>query len=408
MNPPFDADAEAAVIGCCLYSPHAARWAHEWLRSGDFYQPRWQAAHAAICALHGEGQRADPVTVAARAKLLGYATLSPAELLAAQSDAPAVSSVEHYGHIIRRHAVARQAMGLCYEAVQHFGEPTHDPDELLDALLADLRSIDSHVPSGSPEGYLSFEELRAKPPEERSPWVLHGLLRRDWRALFVGPEGAGKTLLLRQLAVAAASGMDPFRGGSRPAVRTLLVDLENPEDHLADWVDRLCRHGESLDHRTEGRGRVWHRPGGIDLRKRGDRGSFEDVLRDHRPELVCLGPLYKAFRRGSRETEEEAAGETQEVFDDLRTRYGFGLVLEHHAPKAQGGVRDLQPFGSSLWLRWGEIRMSLVPPDRKFPVWTMELRPFSGARVEHNWPQRIDRNTSRGMPWLGRWEPTDA
>jgi hypothetical protein len=88
----------------------------------------------------------------------------------------------------------------------------------------------------------------------------------------------------------------------------------------------------------------------------------------------------------------------QEILDDLRTRYGFALVIEHHAPKAQGGARDLAPFGSSLWLRWGEIRMSLTPPDKSFPVRSLKLLPFSGSRVEHGWPDRIDRERSPGDP----------
>lgn len=187
-------------------------------------------------------------------------------------------------------------------------------------------------------------------------------------------------------------------------MRSLLVDLENPEDHLRDWVDRLASHGEAWQRKTQGRGAVWHRPGGVDLRKRTDRSQLEEVLRRHRPDLVALGPLYKAFRRKGGETDEQAAAEMQEILDDLRTRYSFALVIEHHAPKAQGGVRDLSPFGSSLWLRWGEIRMSLVPPDKSFPVWSLELKPFSGSRVEHGWPDRIDRNrSSSGLPWLGYW-----
>ena len=86
----------------------------------------------------------------------------------------------------------------------------------------------------------------------------------------------------------------------------------------------------------------------------------------------------------------------------LVNTYARPLVIEHHAPKAQGGVRDLAPFGSSLWLRWGEIRMSLTPPDKSFPVRSLELLPFSGSRVEHGWPDRIDRS-GNGLPWRGYW-----
>lgn len=401
---PHDADAESAVIGCCLFHAEPVRWVTEWLRPADFYDPKWQSAMAAIASLYGHGQGVDAVTVAAEASRLGL-SVPGSDLLAALSHAPAPSQVARYGHIVRRHSVARMAMSLCAGAIEEFTK-SEDPDRVLDELQSDLRSVDSHVPTGKPQGYYTFEELLARPASARSPWVMKGLLRKDWRAMFVGIEGSGKTLMLRQLAYNGAAGLDPLiKGTTADPCRSLLVDLENPEDHVVDWIDRLAKNAEKWRKATSGRGAVWHRPGGIDLRKRLWRGQFEEVLRDHKPDLVCLGPLYKSFRRRSSETEEEAAGEMQEILDDLRTRYSFALVMEHHAPKGQSGVRDLNPFGSSLWLRWGEIRMSLRPPNREFPIWEMALEPFSGSRVDHRWPSHIDRNPDeRGMPWIGRWD----
>ena len=47
------------------------------------------------------------------------------------------------------------------------------------------------------------------------------------------------------------------------------------------------------------------------------------------------------------------------MLDDLRTRFGFALVLEHHAPKPRGGRRDLLPFGSQRWLARPELGIRL-------------------------------------------------
>jgi hypothetical protein len=413
IPPPHDSDAESAVIGACLNNTAAIRWAAEWLTPGDFYSPQWAMAFSAMVALDKVGRKADVVTVDDQARLQGYDKPLQAALLCAHADAPTVSGtsgVERYAPIVRRHSVARAGLAIALDAVDAFKDTAKDPDEVVDSLVADLKSIDAHIPTGTPDGFMTFEELLAKPESERSPWIITGLLRRDWRSMFVGPEGSGKTILLRQIAFCAAAGIHPFMGEAKPIkpVRTLLVDLENPEDHLHDWIDKLARQGENWERRTEGRGAVWHRPGGVDIRKRSDRRQFEEVLRQHRPELVSLGPLYKAFRRNHGETDEQAAAEMQEILDDLRTRYGFALVIEHHAPKAQGGVRDLAPFGSSLWLRWGEIRMSLTPPDKSFPVQSLKLLPFSGSRVEHGWPDRIDRERSgKGLPWRGYWAKTN-
>ena len=34
-------------------------------------------------------------------------------------------------------------------------------------------------------------------------------------------------------------------------------------------------------------------------------------------------------------------------------------MLEHHAPKGDGGSREMSPFGSQRWLAWPEIGIGL-------------------------------------------------
>jgi len=208
--PPHDPDAEAAVVGSCLNNPAGTQWVADWLSPADFYIPKWAIAFAAIVALHRDGQKTDPVTVADRAQRLGYANPIQADLLSAHANAPVVSGtrgVERYGPIVRRHSVARTGLGIVRNAGDDFNDKSRDPDEVVDNLVADLRCIDAHIPTGTPDGFLSFEELRSKPDSARAPWVIPGLLRRDWRAMFVGPEGIGKTLVLREVAVCAAAGI---------------------------------------------------------------------------------------------------------------------------------------------------------------------------------------------------------
>ena len=168
MNIPNDPDAEAAVIGACLFSDEPVRWTAEWLSPSDFYTPKWRNAVQAVLSLHAKGQGCDPVTVSAEATRLGVSVLS-ADLITALSNSPAPSAVTRYGHIIRRHSVSRSILAVCTEASLDINKQGHDPDELLDSLIADLRSVDSHVPTGRPDGYMTFEELRSKPQEQRAP-----------------------------------------------------------------------------------------------------------------------------------------------------------------------------------------------------------------------------------------------
>lgn len=151
-----------------------------------------------------------------------------------------MSAVERYGAIVRRHSVARTTMMLADSAITDL--QTKDSDEVVDGLLADLRCIDAHVPTGTPDGFMKFEELVAKPESARSPWVIPGLLRRDWRSMFVGPEGSGKTIFLRQIAFFAASGIHPFMGQERPInpVRTFACRPREPGGSPAR-LDRQTR-----------------------------------------------------------------------------------------------------------------------------------------------------------------------
>ena len=87
------------------------------------------------------------------------------------------------------------------------------------------------------------------------------------------------------------------------------------------------------------------------------------------------------------------------ILDDLRTKYRFGLLLEAHAPKAQGGVRELSPIGSSVWLRWPDLGFKLLPIKGR-PL-DLERGSFRGDRMQHGWPPEFARG--KVLPWEGRW-----
>ena len=183
--------------------------------------------------------------------------------------------------------------------------------------------------------------------------------------MIVAPEGVGKSFVLRAFAIGAASGVHPFGvPGVFEPVRTLLVDLENPPDAIDESCEPIKAQARRLGDYEPQRMHLWHRPGGIDIRRRADRAAFEAVLSHARPDVVCLGPLYKVFHRTKGEDSEIAAEEVQQILDDLRTRFSFALVMEHHAPKGMGAAhRELAPFGSQRWMAWPELGVTLAPEN---------------------------------------------
>jgi replicative DNA helicase len=226
--------------------------------------------------------------------------------------------------------------------------------------------------------------------------------------VLVAAEGVGKSVLFRQIAIAAAQGIHPLSFDPMKEVppRTLIIDLENPEDAIVDVCkpirdEALGRAGADYD---PDKAWLWWVPQGMDLRSRAGKAKLEAVIEHVRPEVVALGPLYKSYAVAANERDEQAALEVMRTFDDLRTRYKFALLLEHHAPKGSGGAsRELTPYGSSLWLRWSEIGLTMNPlGDDPEDLSLMRLGRFRGDRVEHAWPNRVRR--SKPWPFQGEWD----
>jgi hypothetical protein len=394
---PYDEDAEAALIGGALVWPDHVEALAADVAPEVFYRPRHQALWQVVLGLIAEGVKPDAVVVLDRVRRLG-ADLEEADLLALMSNA--LPPQRAHTEIILRHAAARQVLHGADELRQGIVDGA-DPYALATQGAAAFDEVGSSAAGGEPEA-MTMAELIAS-ADESAPWVIPGLLRRDMRVVIVAAEGAGKSVLLRQIGVCAAQGVHPLRCDAMPPVRVLVVDGENSRQAIVETGARL----DAQARRTSGdtydpeRLRVWSRPGGLDLRTPRDRAAFVRELRHQRPQLVVAGPVYKLHRRRERESYEEAAEGLQQVLDDLRVRFGFALVLEHHAPKKDGGaaVRDLAPFGSQRWLAWPELGIGLYPERDGNGL---RLRRFRGDRMASSWPDRIVRNEV--WPFAGVWE----
>jgi hypothetical protein len=393
---PFDQDAEEAIIGGALVWPERCDGIVDRLSASDFYRPAHAAIWTALGDLLAEGNPVDAVTVAARVRLYG-GEVEEAEILRLMANG--LPPTRQHVEIVLRHAAARRLLGLLTEtrAAVDGGE---DPYSLAARLGSDLDDVASGASGGEPEA-LTVPDLIAS-AETSAPWIVPGLLRSDWRAVVVAAEGCGKSTLLRQLAICAAQGVHPLRHERMAPVRTLIVDGENPRAAIAETgatLDAQVRRTAGTDYDAE-RCRVWSRPGGLDLRDPRDRADFTRELRAHHPQLVVAGPVYKLARRRERESYEDAAEGVLAVLDDLRVRFGFALLLEHHAPKGQGGSRELAPFGSQRWLAWPELGLSLRAEGNGTDL---AVGRFRGDRLLCDWPNRLEPR--RVWPFVGVWTP---
>lgn len=396
MTVPHDLEAEEALLGDLLSLPHRIEEVAGLVASSDFYKPQHGYVYAAILELAEAGQRIDPTTVVDQMRRSGTAWDDVAHLVGLLAGRGA-GGYRRYSEIVAGHSTRRKVLSACAELIDAARAGTGDAGDLLDKARDLLAGID--VPAGDlPSDFHDFDEWLDRSLEHRTPWVVPGLLRRDWRAILVAGEGVGKSVVLRSFALMAAQGVHPFSHTTYKRARTLLVDLENPDDALLASCSPIREQARRIGVYEPGRAWLWHRPGGINIRSRSDRATLDAILTAAKPELVCMGPLYKMYRRAGTESDEQATENCQQVLDDLRTRHKFALLMEHHAPKGQAGARDMTPYGSSYWLRWPEIGIGLQPENGK-----LALNRWRGDRLPSAWPGWIERDPSRQWPWVGTW-----
>jgi DnaB-like helicase N terminal domain/AAA domain len=397
---PNDLVAEASLLGAMILSREAVADAIDICTHSDFYSPRNGSVFNAIRDLYKSGANIDVVTVAAKLNDNELVSVLTSMVL----DVPSVASVNDYANIVYKHSVARTMMmnlGNALNSVRGGLDPFTQATE-LERFLSSVGNIHN----GEPES-LTLDELASK-AEALAPVVIPGMMHRDYRTIVVAEEGAGKSLLLRTIAMASSQGYHPFSHQRIKPVRVLVVDLENPTQAITQtavpYMNMLrMRDGLGTDPNYDPeRLRFWRQPGGIEIRRASDKSALQREIAFHRPELVCIGPIYKMYRRGNNESYEDSADEAMAVLDDLRTKYEFALIMEHHAAKGKAGEkRELSPMGSQRWMAWPEIGISLYKDERDPTM--MHVKRYRGDRLSGvSWPDRIIRDKN----WLveGAWD----
>lgn len=402
-TPPHDAPAEQAILGAIMFDPKAHTEALHIIQGPDFYRPAHEQIWEAAKRIRHNGQPVDANTVAAeltRTKELPRIGGHPylAELLATVI---VTTNIAYHCTIVKDHALNRRLIEETTRNLQDAWEST-DP---IEAKIARAEERLRKVPTAEPDNLgtlMSFDEFCDQPlPQEE--WVVPGLLGRGDRLMLTGLEGLGKSVLMRQFAVSCAAGVHPFTYKPMPAQTVLFVDAENP--------NRIMVHsfGELRSAMRAKRGpvddkRLWIErvPAGLNLGDAKDHLWLQRIVSLVNPDLLCIGPAYKLYRGNARDKEEDLARQVTSALDSIRESVGCALIVEAHAGHGDSSakVRDVRPFGSSLWLRWPEFGYGIRPADG----FTKDNRlvdfvPWRGAREERSWPDQLARGTGF-LPWV--------
>lgn len=407
-------DAERALLGLLIDSPQYAETCG--VRPGDLAQlGGHDVLLSTILDVYEQHRTVDPVLVVdqlRRRDQLGRigdeqnrGPLYVAELY--RIGGRALPQPQHYARLIRESTMRRRLYEVgtrLTQSAQSDGDVDAVLDRASDLSLALQLLIDEPVDGDAPIPGLSPISEFVSEPSPPHAWVIPGVVERADRVMIVAGEGVGKSVLARQVCTLLAAGRHPFmpKARIRPR-RTLLIDLENPPDLVRRQLRSIVAKvwDEGLD--VEDRAWRWNRPGGMDLRGTADRQLLARVIEKVRPDLVAIGPLYKASLGRAGDTYEVAAAETAAAIDQLRERYGCAFWIEHHAPKGDASGRRTDPVGSSFWLRWPEFGLVLrKEPHSETNVYM--LGRFRGDRDIRCWPDRLLKHAGK-WPWTTDYEP---
>ena len=264
---------------------------------------------------------------------------------------------------------------------------------LKTALISTSAATEQPLYTGRLVKWQDFiNEEQSKEPK----WVIDGVLEAQERVIVVAAEGVGKTMLMRQVAILTGAGIHPFTFQPMQQRRTLFVDLENPEHIIHKMSSQIFADVFKMGWVKDVEAHIWMEPSGLNLLNKADRQKLEEQIEKTRPELICMGPLYKSFVDPGGRTSESIVVEVAKYLDYIRTVYNCALWLEHHAPLGTTmATRDLRPFGSAVWSRWPEFGISLSPVPTGEP-YVYDIRHFRGARDERAWPSLIKRSPRPG------------
>lgn len=239
---------------------------------------------------------------------------------------------------------------------------------------------------------VNWQEFLMEEVDEGFDWVIPNLIERGERIMVVAAEGVGKTMLARQVAICSAAGINPFTMSRIKPIRTLTIDLENPERIIRRTSTSIMGAAKRFGYADSIDAHILIKPAGVDLLRASDKAIIEEAVDKVRPDLLLIGPVYKAFIDPGGRTSEAVAVEVAKYFDMIRDYYNCALWLEHHAPLGSSmATRDLRPFGSAVWSRWPEFGIALQPDPTSVGEYVYDVRHFRGARDQRQFPIKMKR-----------------
>lgn len=249
-----DPEAELIVAGSVVYDPECIPDVRVLVSLEDFVDSRCRAVYQAALSLTDAGRNVDGAAVLLELRAKGLAEelgSPPAAFLGdLHSAAPTAVNADYAATRMKDAAVRRRAEAQCLEAIGRLRAPTGPADEMVNELARRLGDLADYGAAGETTTTLAEEMIEAGTRYEQlgTPDGAKGItsgftdvndlvgggFRPGELVLIGGRPGAGKSIFIRQTAVAAA----------KEGVETVLFSLEMARSEV---TDRIVADAASID-----------------------------------------------------------------------------------------------------------------------------------------------------------------
>lgn len=383
-----DHAAEEATLAACLQSLAARKAARRIISGPDFLSPSREAVWDAMSRLDRERRPVDAYTV--KAEIEGTRGALEVLLRIMADHAALPGNIDAYAATVRAWAVRRRLDSEAVQTRRLASDPNIDAAGLASAVAARFAQVRDSGMVADIESITLGELLDSE--DEEHDWVIPGLLERRDRFMLTGGEGLGKSFLLRQVAILAAAGMDPFDTSSIEPRRALIVDCENSLRQVKRKARGVVDFAERLGNGAPGQVNLLC-CGRIDILRDKDLAMIHREVDAIQPDLLVIGPLYAMSPRALM-TDDDAVP-VLAALDGLR-ECGAALLMEAHAGHAVGSDgRNFRPRGSAALLGWPEFGYGMKPVSAGYA----DLVPWRGDRDARRWPTAL-RHDNQGIRWV--------
>ncbi|GHE32501.1 hypothetical protein GCM10018771_10540 [Streptomyces cellulosae] len=358
-EPPYNVDAERAVLGACMHHSDVIDTVRPVLGDDAFYRPAHETIWRALLAQRREDKPTDPIVLT--------------ELLQQQGDLQRVGGVvylhqladvhygtgsaEHHAEIIREKANLRRLLASAVRTVQRAQEPGADPEAIRSEVEAEMRAErERALASGqgrlnrfAKDGWSFTQETGADAEplwgtRDKTVWAPGESL------MIVGAPGVGKTTLAHQVIFARLGLQETvLEMPVAPSRRVLYLAMDRPRQIAKAMRRRVFPTDEKI---LRERLVVWEGPLPATLDKEPD--LLSDLAAAHQADTIVIDSLKDAV---STMVDDSLAV----AFHNARMRAlrdGVEIMELHHQRKAtadapRGQRPSLDQVYGSTWFTAG-------------------------------------------------------